>query len=131
MTLENQQALMEGILFPHYKVQNTKRASHRRLLSRKKYLQRQATNLSRIKYLQRQATNLSKSFPKIESLQNEISIVSFQNESSAQPAQLPNYGEKENFVFVTSCLLIFTTIICLFFGVFSDITSEAYHFICA
>ena len=122
---------MEGILFPHYKVQNKKRSMSRRLLSRKKYLQRQATNLS-------------KSFPEIESLQNEISIVSFQNENSTQPderykpfatsvdVQLPNYCEKEHFLFVVSCLLIFTTIICLYFlGVFSDNTSEAYHFICA
>ena len=63
---------MEGILFPHYKVQNKKRSMSRRLLSRKKYLQRQATNLF-------------KSSPKIESLKNEISIVNFKNEISTQP----------------------------------------------
>lgn len=102
MASDNQKLLMEGILFPHSKVQNKKRSISRRLLSRKKYLQRQATNL--------------KSFPKIESPKNEISIQPDERYKSFAPSvnvQLPD--DSENFILVDSCFLILTTIIHLYF----------------
>ena len=60
MASSNQRALMEGILFPSFKVQNQKNRSIRRQLSRQKYLQRRAANPS-------------KSSQKVESFKNEMS----------------------------------------------------------
>lgn len=116
----NQSALMAGIISPNFK---NNRSSKRRLLSRKKYLQRQTANLH-------------KSSPKIESLKNAISeppneaiyeIVICQNEISTYNSctplvieDLPNYDENENILFHESWFLMFTTlsIFCLYYFIY-------------